>query len=226
MSSPGGSGGLSISVGSAKSADGFTNPIFPSNDGTQATDAYQPQSQIQSTDNNALFTDDEPGDPLAMWSECQIRNEFEYDFHRYMAGITTPSSFQGATAAFFQLAAPTLLWICDWTVCRVSKAPDIPNDTPADDDWIILDKHMEPANIDLTDDRKTPIYRISGTYVYGHQNPGDQDAILNLMNFSRPPWISTEIERNVGELITSSDQIDDCIDSGDDGSGETSPGAP
>ncbi|RJQ24619.1 hypothetical protein C4577_07570 [Candidatus Parcubacteria bacterium] len=159
---------------------------------------------------NTILPEDEE-DPFAMWTDFTVMNYYEYDLHRYMAGMTSPDPFDGATAAFFQLAAPTMLWMSRWTCCRLSIAPDIP--TPIsfeDEDWVTMDEQYETASIVTLKDATTPLYRISGLYVFGHRNPSKQLNILNLMNFGRPPWITTEIGRNVGQECQ---QVSNVIDS-------------
>ena len=128
-----------------------------------------------------------PDGTTGSFNDYIVNNRFEKDSHRYMAGITSPDGFQGNSVAFFQLASPTLLWIADWTACRFGNPPIVPDTTPRDSNWILLDDHWEPGMISLGPDGTTPIYRISGTYVYGHKRPNARTH--RNVTFSMAPWV-------------------------------------
>lgn len=174
--------------------------------------------------NTGEFIDSEPNDTDAIWTDFRGTNYYEYDYHRYMAGITTPNEFQGGTAAFFQLAAPTLFWMARWTAARVSKMPDIPSSfILADDDWVLLDEQYDTACVAMLYDKQTPLYRISGLYSYGHKNPIKGNShILNRMFYPRPPWVTNETQRNVGN---DTEELSSVID-GSGGVQNVSPGNP
>lgn len=135
---------------------------------------------MTTTDNQQILTP-------TIWTDCYVANRYENDKHRYMMPITSPTPFQGKSVAFCQLAAPTMLWISDWTVQRTGTVPDIPDPELVPDDWVLMDVHYDPAPLKVSRDGRTPIYRVSGTYVYGSQNPPTQphQAVL----FARLPWI-------------------------------------
>lgn len=224
------------SPGSAGGNQGGNNPFVQLDDTSEGVATVTiDDSDLNVIDNDAILIDDLEGDYFAIWTDYRVTNYFEYDWHRYMAGITSPDGFQGqnggngtstfGTAAFFQLAAPTLFWMSDWTASRIEKAPQIPDPIQLyDKNWIILDQHYEVANVVLMRDAKTPLYRITGTYSYGHRNPGPLSNILFLMNFGRPPWINyTSIPRNVGDTV---DQIVNTIDSANSRNPTAAPGAP
>ena len=125
-----------------------------------------------------------------------IKNRYERDGHRYMLGITSPgNSPSNGSVAFVQLAYDTVLWISDWTACQWSTQPQIPNYTSYNPNWILLDTHFEPAQIALAADGLTPIYRITGTYIYGKTNPSN--IIVNDITFARPPYIANNIPLNM-----------------------------
>jgi len=134
--------------------------------------------------------------PLSQWTDYKIRNRFEKDYHRYMLGITSPAGFQGATVAFTQLANPTLLWISEWTASRFNEKPQIPNPAPVDNNWVLLDEEVSPVMVVTNPaDGTTPLYRISGIYVYGHKQP--DSVTVNNAIFPRPPWLDDAFSRNV-----------------------------
>src|SRR5258708_321376 len=117
-------------------------------------------------DQKALFHNDGNG----VWTDYEIFNRYEGDKHIYMLGLTSPTPFQGKSVAFVQIAAPTLLWICEWTSCRVTKIPFVPNPVVSDPNWVLLDIYYETAGLAYASDGVSPLYRLSGVYVYGHAN--------------------------------------------------------
>jgi hypothetical protein len=157
---------------------------------------------------DSAYIDDGETD-IAIFTDYEICNYYENDQHVYMMPVASPgglpyspvdtggtipngpnaiiTSQTGSTAAFVQLAMPTLLWICDWTACRSQEQPDIPSPAPTEQGWVLLDQHVEPVMLVLGADGVTPLYRISGTYVYGKINPSS-DA-LDDARYPRPPWM-------------------------------------
>ena len=123
-----------------------------------------------------------------IWTTCYVSNRYEKDRRRYNLAVTSPGGFQGSSTAFVQTANPTLLWICDWMVVRVGGKPNVPNPTPQDTNWVLLDDWWEPGFVDIGGaDGSTLLYHIYGTYVYGHKNPNDHTN-LNAA-FPLAPWI-------------------------------------
>ena len=114
---------------------------------------------------------------------------------RYMLGITSPNGFQGQSAAFVQLAAPTLLWVADWTALRAVLQPEPPDSDPRDPNWILLDENYEPAQLAVYDDGVSPAYRISGTYVYGCKLPETQ--VVRNVSYPRPAWLDDAFDRTI-----------------------------
>ncbi len=147
---------------------------------------------IFQTDENGIF--DEP--EFGAWRECLVRNRYEYDPHRYMAGLTSPTGFRGQAVAFFQLANTTLLWIADWTVLKKGDIPDAPRMEQNDKDWILLKVIPEAAEIVPNGaDASACTWRLSGTYVYGHRNPSND--VYNHLRFGKPPYLKEGPQRNV-----------------------------
>lgn len=133
--------------------------------------------------------------------DYMITNRYEGDTHRYMAGLSSPGGFNGASVALFQLCAPTLLWICDWTAMQFQSEPDIPNPFAAGSEWEILDIHLEPAMLVVAGDGISPAYRISGTYFFACKNPGKfssyGDSVFALAQHPRAPWVQDIFNRRI-----------------------------
>ncbi len=134
--------------------------------------------------------------PTGIINDYRIRNRYEKDGHIYTIGLTSPGGFLNATTAFCQLSAPTLLWVCDWTACRFDGIPPIPVAQPLpNSNWVLLDEHYEPGMIEVAVDGSTPVYRISGTFVYAAKNPAI--TLLSDIRFSRPPWLNDVFQKTV-----------------------------
>lgn len=188
------------SPGSTGSRDSTTaNPNYESNDVSEAQNVSISLNEAPFFgDSDAAYIDDSPGQTDVIWTDYRIVNHFEYDTHRYMGAITSPSPFQGDTVAFFQLGSPTILWLSRWTAARINAAPTIQDpDKLQDSNWVLLDSHTEPIQVIIMQDGKSPLYRISGLFAFGHRRPNKTGSILSLMNFGRPPWIDPKIPRNV-----------------------------
>jgi len=113
---------------------------------------------------------------------------------------TLTSTQQRPSTAFVQLAAPTLLWIVDWTAQRLGSPPITPSPEPEDPNWVLLDEHYNPTMITVAVDGRTPLYRLTGTFVYGHRHATDT---VNHLRFPRPPWLQdTFVRRYDPELQT------------------------
>ena len=144
------------------------------------------------TDGNAQFA--VQGD-LGIWEDWYVRNTYPLDNHRYQMPLTSPEGFQGATCAFVQLAAPTRLWICDWS-CEYrtdpGDYPKYPRATPSIPNIVLLNTVLLPDMVTMGGDGVSAIYRISGTYYYGYKNPSKV-----VQYHGRPPWMSEKVPRKV-----------------------------
>lgn len=132
---------------------------------------------------------------LGIWEDWFIRNTYPSDYHRYALPLTSPGGFQGATCAFVQLAAPTSMWVCDWSCeyrTNPGDYPKYPDPRPTDQNIVILDIKLIPDMVLLGADGTSPIYRISGTYVYGYRDP-----LKAALYHGRPPWMTQKIPRAV-----------------------------
>ena len=129
------------------------------------------------------------------FTDTTIVNRYEKDHQKAMLPIASSTPFNNATVAFVTTASPTLLWICDWTIASFRSQPSVPSPTPNDSNWVLMDDHWEPHKITTAADGITPLYRISGTYVYGHKNP-DADTVNNII-FPRPPWLQDSFDRSM-----------------------------
>ena len=129
------------------------------------------------------------------YTDYVIKNSYEWDRHIYMAGVTSPEGFGGATASFFQLSNPTLIWICSWTACKWGVQPEYPDPTPNDTDWVLLDIIPQTTDPGLSPDGDTVLYRLSGIYVYGNVKAGNQP--FSKISFPKPPWLKDDFSRTV-----------------------------
>lgn len=176
---------------------------------------------IDPSDYDAKFIEDGSQN---VYLDYRIESKYEKDYHAYMMptakwqplepkvkkkeGATISASYaQDPTVSFVQMAAPTLLWIVDWSCSRINEKPKIPNSTLAYNyGWILLAEHYEPAMMRIAADGVAPVWRISGTYVYGHVNPSlvCTDDII----FTRPPWLEDFVERNFPRELVVNGLID------------------
>ena len=151
---------------------------------TFSTDAVVTVGTIEATDRKGFFSS--TGGDAQIFTDYEIRNRYEVDGHRYMMGVTSPTPFQGSSVAFVQLAAQTILWVCDWTAARFNAPPLIPSDKPRNSQlWVLLDEHIEPGMIIVAPDGTSPLYRISGTYFFGCLQPSKVN-----FSFGVPAWLN------------------------------------
>ncbi len=156
------------------------SPAEPTEGGPSTTIIIR---NIAYDDQDAVY--DQTGTGADTFTDYQIVNRYYQDPHTYMAGISSPLGFSGASVAFFQLAASTTLWIADWTACKLNSPPESPDPTPTDSTWVFLGAAPEVAKIEYMGDGFTPIYRVSGIYVYGKTNPSAN--VFNDLTFPRSP---------------------------------------
>lgn len=178
---------------------GFTDS-GPLAGGNPIPSTYPPTPIAQISIGETSITDDRAqykntDNAADIYTDYMVYNRYEKDYHRYMMGVTSPGGFQGGTVAFVQLATPTLLWVSEWTACRLNTQPKIPDSTSKDSNWILLDEHIEPVMLGLAADGVTALYRINGTFVYGHRNPAR--ALINNITYARPPWMEDSFTRVV-----------------------------
>jgi hypothetical protein len=132
--------------------------------------------------------------PESFVMDFRCTNKFVKDTHTYMGGLTSPLPFQSASAAFVRLAAPTVKLVCDWTVSKwgTKTMPD----STAPPGWVLIDQiPIETAMMRVADDGATPLWRISGIYVFGRTAPGP--LITDDVWFPRPPWIQNKFDRTI-----------------------------
>ncbi len=159
---------------------------------------------MEADDEDALY--DDRGDEGAVWDDFSVVSHYERDGRRYMLGVTAPTGFGGDTAAFVQLAKPTLLWIAHWTIARWKEKPPVPKRDLGDDRWVWLDEHLDVPHVTIAPDGVTPFFRISGLYVYGCKRPAE--VILDDAAFAKPPWLDDEIDRSLPQALLERNIID------------------
>lgn len=128
-------------------------------------------------------------DSESVITDFEIHHHYERDLHLYMMGIASPQGFQGNRAAFVQLASPTLMWIADWTGARFLEKPMVPDPISVSSEWVLMDVWMNPAQIVIGQDGTTPLFRLTGTYIFGHQNPGPN--FYSNVSFPVAPWFTS-----------------------------------
>ena len=127
------------------------------------------------------------GKSAGVITDYMITNHYERDLHTYVGSNTSEQPFQGATVSVVRIGGPVLIWVCEWTACRIGSVPPVPDPTPADGNWRLLDAALSQPQFSLGPSGKDFIYRVSGTYVYCHMNPGP--SIFSDAVFPRAPWV-------------------------------------
>lgn len=191
---PGTAGATLETTGSAsQSSPFFTNQLTATE---LVPEAIVNVGTLVPSDAEADFIDLSP--PLSFFVDYMINSRFESDKHIYMMPLASPTPFNGASVAFCQLASPTLIWVVDWTASKLLEQPEIPDSTDPvvlNDGWVLLDEHYEPVMVTKGSDGETPLYRISGTYVYGNTNPAT--ITIEDLTFPRPPYLQDEDDRSM-----------------------------
>lgn len=152
----------------------------------------------------------------SIYDEYIITSKYEKDYHRYLMGIAYNSDYSLTTNTgtslqqsypIVQLASPTLIWIVDWTCARVNKQPEIPDPFLSNNyAWVLMDEHYEPFMISIATDGVTPVWRLSGTYVYANANPSSI-TVKDLL-FPLPPWLKEFAKRLIPENLLKHGIID------------------
>lgn len=192
---------MPIPVGGQIQNNGAGAGTFPSGGNNDAavtkagnTPASVTVARIELDDNSGNYVAS-PG----CWADFYIQSRYEGDYHRYMAGMTSPGGFRGGTAAFFQLAAPTLLWIVEWTAAKWLEVPEIPDPNISQSanggGWVLLDTWFETSGLSADGTGHNVLYRISGTYVYGQKSP--PASLINSVSFPRMPMWKDVFQRTV-----------------------------
>ena len=183
------------------------NPFIQS-EPSSATATITSVSSVSITDNAAKFQVSRNG----VYVDYRIMSRYENDRRICMMGITSPDGFAGGTAAFIQLAVPTLLWLVDWTASQAGAQPVFPDSTPGSTRWVLLDRLIEPSMVTVLTGGNVPLYRISGTYVYGCINPSDNT--LADVAYGRPPWLMDSFLRTIPSNATLQGLLDVSTDLG------------
>lgn len=124
-------------------------------------------------------------------SECLIVSRYVKDLRRYMLSPT----MRGKRIPVVQLGAPTLLWICRWRSIRFNARPTVPSSVPVVADWTLLHEQLSPVSIITGSNGTTPIYRMTGTYIYSHGNPNEQ--LYKDVRFPLAAWLQNDFDRDI-----------------------------
>lgn len=180
---------------------------------------------------NEQITDRDPSDFIA---DYLIRNYYVGDKHVYMSSLTVAdedsesSTLDGDTVAFCQIANASLIWVCEWTACKVGSKPQIPSVDPDDPNFILLDEHYEVPEAPLIANGFDQIWRISGTFWFGHRKPSSN--LMKHVRWPLPPWVRDDGENRTGNDVIRAKNIIEKQgagptrgDAGDDGGSITLP---
>jgi hypothetical protein len=184
----------------------------------EAPQLFVNQDSVTYDDYLAQYTN--PNNYSGVFGDYFFENHYERDPHTYMASQTTETPFNGSTVGFVRIGGPTLLWVCEWTAMQVGAKPVAPSPVPVSSDWVLLDIQPTFAGESRAADGVSPLYRLSGVYVYGHKNPNAdvyKDGVFPLY-----PWVS----QSAGRQMQSSDFKQGLIDgtTGDSAGGGAGPG--
>lgn len=112
---------------------------------------------------------------------------------------STQTPMPTPTSVALQLFQPYTRRVVSWSIERFGCIPEVPDPTPTLDGYAVLSITISPVAMDEGIDGSTPIYRISGCYVYSLSlpvNPADP------VPFSIPPWMNVQPDQNT-QLIAS-----------------------
>ena len=143
---------------------------------------------------------------LNLYLDYEIINYYLKDTHNWYGGVSSPGGFQGKSAVVFQLAAPKLLWVCEWTSLEVASQPKIPDITTQDQNWVLIDEDYRLFKIDVGPDQAQALYRIGGIYVFGHLQPSAET--LNNARFGIPPYLNNQFDRTMPARLRTRNLID------------------
>jgi hypothetical protein len=160
-----------------------------------ATEAVINVGDLEIDDTLSKFSnEDEDGGVVT--TDYEIRARYEHNRGIYACGLTSPKGFKNNTTAFVQIHVPVLIWYVDWTASMTDKMPIPPKATPTGEfatNWVLMDDVYEPANVLLLPDGVTPVYRLSGTYVYGCRKAKKDPS--QHVTFPLPTFIENSIDR-------------------------------
>jgi hypothetical protein len=149
------------------------------------------QGSVTYDDNAGQIID--PNNYAGVFANYFFENHYEQDLHTYMASQTTSTPFNGSLVGMVRIGGPTLLWVCEWTACQLGALPTAPSPVPESSGWVLLDIQPTLAGKSIAEDGVSPLYRISGVYVYGHKNPNAdvfKDAVFPVY-----PWVADTSDR-------------------------------
>lgn len=125
-------------------------------------------------------------------------NSYDHRQGVHLVGVTSPDGFKGQNCAFVQLTAPTNVWVFRWTSASFFGKPRIPDATPLNKDWVLLQRLPEIPMVTVGPDGETPLYRVTGTYVYGKKTPSTDP--FDDASFPLPAFLEDSFDRATGNL--------------------------
>lgn len=132
---------------------------------------------------------------IGVWTDYKTSCSYQNDRQTWMLPVASPSGFTGSSVGFCKLASPTLTLLVNWTACKFGTQPKVPDNTLDNANWVFLSSVVNPAMVTVGPDGVTPLYRVTGMYVYGLKNPSS--GILTDVSFPKPPWLDDSIDRSM-----------------------------
>jgi hypothetical protein len=120
-----------------------------------------------------------------IYGDYNISEAYETDYHTLQMPKATTADHN---ASFAVVAQPTMKKVVNWTATKANDWPDLPKAETSDPNEILLFKYVTGRNIELAADQLTPVYIITGRYIYAYVDPD----LVN-MYVGVPPYVDWPI---------------------------------
>jgi hypothetical protein len=121
------------------------------------------------------------------YGDFQMRNHFEKDGLTFAGSNTSPVPFGGSLISVIRVGAPRIIWVCEWTSCRMALEPQVPDPASQPPGWTLLDVHVTAAHVSMGPNGIDPVYRVSGVYVYVKGIAADD--VFDDVTYAKAPWV-------------------------------------
>lgn len=119
-------------------------------------------------------------------ADYEIHNHYEKDLQTYQMSLGSPDPAGESSVGIVRLGSPTLLWIAEWSACRLGDHPLVPDPAPPTG-WVLLDANVTFAKVAEGPSGIDFIYRVEGTYVYAKKKPSS--GLFTDMSYPLSPWL-------------------------------------